>query len=309
MFFNYSYVNFVLYLKNITMKLLKLITLVSLLIGIISCSNDDNTATASEKKINKQIVLEAIEKVFDGQNLALVDTYYADGYIQHNPFIADGKAGLIAAIQNMIDNGIHIQREMPRVLAQRDRVFTHSKLHFIQNGNIINSVIVGDIFRIENQKIKEHWDVIQQEPDPIVSIANNTTMIDGEGNTDAQISSSDLNRNINTATTIINNVLGNGQLGLVPTLFQELYIQHNPNIPNGTAALINFLTNNGPLDLDMKQVIAEGDLVVTFNHIISFNNANIDMFKLNENGKAVEHWDIIQSIPDEADFAHDNGFF
>ncbi len=291
------------------MKLLKLITLVSLLIGIISCSNDDNTATASEKKINKQIVLEAIEKVFDGQNLALVDTYYADGYIQHNPFIADGKAGLIAAIQNMIDNGIHIQREMPRVLAQRDRVFTHSKLHFIQNGNIINSVIVGDIFRIENQKIKEHWDVIQQEPDPIVSIANNTTMIDGEGNTDAQISSSDLNRNINTATTIINNVLGNGQLGLVPTLFQELYIQHNPNIPNGTAALINFLTNNGPLDLDMKQVIAEGDLVVTFNHIISFNNANIDMFKLNENGKAVEHWDIIQSIPDEADFAHDNGFF
>ncbi|WP_459212192.1 nuclear transport factor 2 family protein [Aquimarina rhabdastrellae] len=291
------------------MKLLKLITLVSLLIGIISCSNDDNTATASEKRINKQIVLEAIEKVFDGQNLTLVDTYYADGYIQHNPFIADGKAGLIAAIQNMIDNGIRIQREMPRVLAQGDRVFTHSKLHFIQNGNIINSVIVGDIFRIENQKIKEHWDVIQQEPDPIVSIANNNTMIDGEGNTDAQISSSDLNRNINTATTIINSVLGNGQLDLVSTLFQEPYIQHNPNIPNGTAALINFLTNNGPLDLDIKQVIAEGDLVVTFNHIISFNNANIDMFRLNEDGKAVEHWDIIQSIPDEADFAHDNGFF
>ncbi|OEJ99155.1 hypothetical protein A8C32_08250 [Flavivirga aquatica] len=292
------------------MKNLKsLIILTSIVFGLVSCNNGDDVPNNNKEEINKRIVLEAIKKVFDGQNLTLVNKYYANGYIQHNPTIADGKAGLVATLQNFINNGISIERDLSRVVAQGDRVFIHSRVKFIQNEAIINAVIIGDIFRIENEKIKEHWDVIQQEPNPSVSAANGNTMIDGAGNPDYNISETDLNRNINTASSIMNKVLGDGQLNLVPTLFQEPYIQHNPNIPNGTDALVNFLTNNGPLNLETKQIIAEGDLVVTFNHIMSFNNANIDMFRLNEEGKANEHWDIIQSIPSEDDFAHDNGFF
>lgn len=291
------------------MKFLKLTFLVSFFISTISCSDTNDTVLNTEHKVNKQLVLEAIEKVFDGQNTLLIDTYYADGYIQHNPTIADGKAGLIEAIENMRTNGISIQREMARVIAQNDRVFTHSRVRFVQNGNVINTLIIGDIFRIENNLIKEHWDVIQQEPNPAISPANGNTMLNGEGNSNATISETDLNRNTNTAFTIMSSIVGNAELDLIPTLFQEPYIQHNPNIPNGTEALVNFLTNNGALNLEVKQTIAEGDLVVTFNHIMSFNNANIDMFRLNDNGKAVEHWDIIQPIPDEADFKHNNGFF
>lgn len=295
--------------KQIKMKLVKTFILLALFSGIISCRKEKDSSSVSEKEFNKNIVIEAIDKVFDGQDLSLVDTYYAKEYIQHNPSIADGKVGLTNTIQNMINNGITIQRDMVRVIAQEDRVFTHSRVRFTQNGNVINSLIIGDIFRIENKKVKEHWDVIQSEPNPSVSSLNGNTMINGGGNSNANVSSSELNRNSNTASTIMNDIVGGAQLNLIDSLFQEPYIQHNPNIPNGTDALVNFLTNNGPLDLEIKQEIAEGDLVVTFNHVISFNNANIDLFRLNEDGKAVEHWDIIQSIPNDADFAHDNGFF
>lgn len=284
--------------------------LFSAIVLLSSCSNDNDVVPApTTEQTNKQLVLKAIEQVFDGQNVSLVDTYYADGLIQHFPDMTDGKAGLIAAINNFINNKVTVERETARVIAQGDKVFVQSRVRFIQNGTVTGTSIIGDIFRIENNLIKEVWGVVQSEPNPAVSTANGNTMIDGGGNPNFVISQTDLTKNANTATTIMQNIVGNAELNLIPTLFQEPYAQHNPNIPNGTDALRNFLTNNGALNLEVKQVIAEGDLVVTFNHVKSFNNANIDMFRFNADGRAVEHWDIIQRIPNATDFQHNNGFF
>lgn len=290
--------------KNLILLFISIILFTSCSDDIVKLKNNDII-----KDTNKQIVLNALEKVFDNRDKSLINNYYANGYIQHNPNIADGKAGLIVALDNFIQNNITIKRDLARVISQNDKVFTHSRVRFIKDGNTINTIIVGDIFRIENGKIKEHWDVIQPEPTPNLSAINKNTMLDGLGNPDLQISPENLVRNTNTAKKIITAVLGNGELNLIPSLFQDPYIQHNPNIPNGTDALVNFLSKNGAINLEVKQIITEGNLVVTFNHLMSFNNANIDMFRLNDNGKAAEHWDIIQSIPIKADFAHGNGFF
>ncbi|WP_203725278.1 hypothetical protein [Streptomyces sp. SID13588] len=68
------------------------------------------------------------------------------------------------------------------------------------------------------------------------------------------------------------------------------------------------------LRLDIKRVIAEGDLVVTHSHLdLEPDNpdnpgrALADYFRLNANSKVVEHWDVIQDIPQSA--ANDNGMF
>ncbi len=64
------------------------------------------------------------------------------------------------------------------------------------------------------------------------------------------------------------------------------------------------------LRLDIKRVIAEGDMVVTHSHLVlepgKPGRALADYFRL-EDGKVVEHWDVIQDVPGSA--ANDNGMF
>lgn len=92
------------------------------------------------------------------------------------------------------------------------------------------------------------------------------------------------------------------------------YIQHNPIAPDGTEGLkglINFLKQKYPeRKSSIKRVIAQGDLVVL--HVHSKNtpedrgNAIMDIFRL-EGGKIVEHWDVIQAVPEKA--ANTNSMF
>ncbi len=85
----------------------------------------------------------------------------------------------------------------------------------------------------------------------------------------------------------------------------EKYIQHNPFVPNGTEAFLNYFVpyfqKNPNATAIIKRVVAEGDLVVL--HVHSKENesdrgvAVVDVFRV-ENGKIVEHWDVVQEIPE-----------
>lgn len=91
----------------------------------------------------------------------------------------------------------------------------------------------------------------------------------------------------------------------------DQYIQHNPNVPDGKAPFVNFFSqkfsNNPQAKNVIKKAIAEGDLVVL--HVHSTENdsdrgrAIIDIFRV-ENGKIVEHWDVIQNIPEKSQNAN-----
>ncbi len=96
--------------------------------------------------------------------------------------------------------------------------------------------------------------------------------------------------------------------------FGETYIQHNPAAPDGADALMAFLgpffEANPDLRIDIKRSAAEGDLVW-----IHYNNkptpdglglAVVDILRM-EDGKFVEHWDVVQPVPEEA--ANDNTMF
>jgi predicted SnoaL-like aldol condensation-catalyzing enzyme len=82
------------------------------------------------------------------------------------------------------------------------------------------------------------------------------------------------------------------------------YIQHNPLLPSGREAAVKFLASRSTREsiADIKRVIAEGDLVVL--HVHSRNNvadrgrAIIDIFRVAD-GKIVEHWDVIQPVPEK----------
>lgn len=86
--------------------------------------------------------------------------------------------------------------------------------------------------------------------------------------------------------------------------FGDRYVQHNPDAEDGPEAFIGFvryLRGEYPeLRLDIKRVVAEGDLVATHSHLVlrpgEPGRALADWFRL-EDGKVVEHWDVIQDVP------------
>jgi predicted SnoaL-like aldol condensation-catalyzing enzyme len=92
------------------------------------------------------------------------------------------------------------------------------------------------------------------------------------------------------------------------------YVQHNPNAadgPEGLKAFLGFLKEKFPnAKSEIKRVFAEGDYVILHVHAVrepgARGNAIVDIFKL-ENGKVVEHWDVVQPIPEKA--ANSNGMF
>ena len=92
------------------------------------------------------------------------------------------------------------------------------------------------------------------------------------------------------------------------------YTQHNPNAadgPEGLKGFIAFLKEKFPNNRsEIKRMFADGDYVIVHVHAVrepgTRGNAIVDIFKL-ENGKVVEHWDVVQPIPEKA--ANNNGMF
>jgi predicted SnoaL-like aldol condensation-catalyzing enzyme len=96
--------------------------------------------------------------------------------------------------------------------------------------------------------------------------------------------------------------------------FGSRYVQHNPNAPDGIdgfEAFLGFLREKFPQSRsEIKRVLADGDYVILHVHAVRTpgerGSAIVDVFKL-ENGKIVEHWDVVQPIPEKS--ANGNGMF
>ena len=88
--------------------------------------------------------------------------YMGPTYKQHAPYAADGHAGLRAWLAGFKAAFPNHHYEVKRVLAEGDYVMLH--LHGMGGPNPHGESVV-DIFRVENGKVVEHWDIIQPIPD------------------------------------------------------------------------------------------------------------------------------------------------
>ena len=111
--------------------------------------------TIQEK--NKALVLDAFETLFNRRDYAAAEKYWSPNYIQHSAHIEPGRDGLFNLIRSAPDN---LRYEHQLIVAENDYVIVHGR--FSGMGRPV-AWIAADILRIENGRLAEHWDVLQDE--------------------------------------------------------------------------------------------------------------------------------------------------
>jgi predicted SnoaL-like aldol condensation-catalyzing enzyme len=106
---------------------------------------------------NKALVLEAFDTLFNRRDYAAAEKFWSDHYVQHSAHIAPGRDGLFNLIRSIPDT---LRYENRLAMAEGDYVITHGR--FSGTGRPA-AWVAADIVRIENSKLAEHWDVLQDE--------------------------------------------------------------------------------------------------------------------------------------------------
>src|SRR5216683_6182347 len=106
---------------------------------------------------NKARVLEAFDALFNKRDYAAAERFWSPDYIQHGAHIAPGRDGLFNLIKSLPPT---LKYEPGTIVAEGDVVIVHGR--FSGFGLPVNW-IAADILRIENGRLVEHWDVIQDE--------------------------------------------------------------------------------------------------------------------------------------------------
>jgi predicted SnoaL-like aldol condensation-catalyzing enzyme len=123
---------------------------------------------ADKSNKNKSIVTEFYNDVFIRHDLSRLDGYMRDDYIQHNPDVKQGKAGFTEFFKETFRAIPDFKYTLKKMIAEGDIVMAYSTttgthtggvwLGKQATGNELNFDVV-DVFRVQDGKIAEHWDV------------------------------------------------------------------------------------------------------------------------------------------------------
>lgn len=123
------------------------------------------TAQAASKDMtqtNKQLVESFWNEVFNKHNVSIINGTVGSNYTQHSPSVKDGKEAFYSSISGFLKEFPKSTAEIKNIVAEKDYVFIHN--HIKLNPQDRGQAAV-DIFRVQDGKIVEHWDVIQDIPE------------------------------------------------------------------------------------------------------------------------------------------------
>jgi predicted SnoaL-like aldol condensation-catalyzing enzyme len=247
----------------------------------------------------------AMIDIFRKKDPTAVDRYFGDPFKQHDPDLADGLAGMksfAAEIASSPSADITIYR----TLVDGDFVLLHSRYQGVGRHA---SAIAFDLFRFDSGKIVEHWGGQEAEAPPNRS---GRTQVDG--------STEVLDREMTEENrTLVRRYRETVMVSLRFDRIEEFiegahYAQHSSQIGDGIARLRDRIASvakeGGQLYLTPRRFVAEGNFVLVLSEgdLPSGPTALYDLFRV-ENGKIVEHWDVLAPIPPRDQWRNSNGPF
>lgn len=136
------------------MSLRKWMASLLLIVGLSAIAGAEEPSLTEK---NKQLVTAFHQAVFVEHRVEEgFEKYVGDTYTQHNPNVPDGKLAAVTYLKMIL--GPTASSELKRVIAENDLVTLHH--HSRRNADDVGLAII-DIFRVQDGKIVEHWDVIQ----------------------------------------------------------------------------------------------------------------------------------------------------
>lgn len=126
--------------------------------GHTQIDGSTNITDKEKTEANKALVADFVNTILVKGEMDKVANYFnGDNYIQHNPSIGDGLSGLGAALQAMAEQGVTMEyHKVHKVLGEGNFVLTLSEGKFAGQ-----PTAYYDLFRVENGKVAEHWDVME----------------------------------------------------------------------------------------------------------------------------------------------------
>jgi predicted SnoaL-like aldol condensation-catalyzing enzyme len=140
-------------MRRMTLALVAALALTALTAG---------AAGAQQQEANKKIVVDFYDKALNQKDFEAASKYLGSRYTQHNPNAPDGPEGLKTFLQFLKEKFPNSRSEIKRVFADGDYVIVH--VHAVREPGTRGNAII-DIFKLENGKVVEHWDVVQPIPE------------------------------------------------------------------------------------------------------------------------------------------------
>lgn len=224
-------------------------------------------------------------------------------YKQHNLNLGDGVEG-VGAIHALLPHE-HVYSHVVRAFQDGDYAFVHVDYH------LFGHTVAFDIHRYEEGMAVEHWDNLQAMP--LVRNKSGRTMTDGKTQV-TDLAKTQANKDL--AQRFTQEVLIEQRLTLVADYFKgDTLAQHNPHMGDGVQEFLavrqQWADQGTPARYDrIHLLLGEGNfvLVVSEGEFQGQPSAFYDLYRLTDD-KIVEHWDVIEEIPAEADRKNPNGKF
>lgn len=227
-----------------------------------------------------------------------------DQYFQHNLVVPDTKAGYVSAIGAIFkqarEAGVPLMSKVHRSFAdpmEEGYTWFHAEYNFF------GPKFGFDICRWEDGKIVEHWDNLMDIPEG--QSVNGHTLFDGPIEA-TDMDKTEANKEIVRKFTF--NVLCAGLVDQIPKYVAENYIQHDPNMKDGRAALseaLSAMNAKGVKYLNSRHVLVGcGNFVLCGGQ--RGEESVWDMYRV-EGGLLVEHWGNVEDMVPVEERAHQNG--
>ncbi len=244
---------------------------------------------------HKQIALQFYQNVIGKKDADFARKVLTEDYIQHNPQVKTGLKGMLEVLELLKQFPEPAEPPKPnvRLIAQGEFVVMHLNVEFAGQHKA-----VLDLFRIENEKIAEHWDAIQDITD-LGSKAIGT--VDGPVTTEDHHLTSE---NAEIIRKFSEQVLIDRRSDKLDDFVAEKMIQHIPEVNDGKESFQQYLS--GLSFEKVHRLIAEGNFVVSqaTGSLQGLPYVFYNIYRLSH-GKIREHWSVSQAIPEI--MAHENG--